>query len=360
MNPIPARRAGVCARTGEPYPAGALIVKGAKGWQIARDRQGNAKVAPPPQAPPDFRVLRKQNGQILEGVNINQSFTCGVCCEEDGVLKAARAGTVDMGPYRMERTGDDFVCARSHRIHILTEEELWGEVTLPNLHFTEEHSLNRKVGPSRWEQIKGYFEYVRFHALAEAYEDQDDFERAREYEGMSGGDWFLRRGADVPIVEELLGILPHNRLDVLRTRWADEKRQAREEAERRRERAKVRAEQFARLFDRAEGAHLWGEDMGLTEGVSLNSGRIPLRLTGTTVPIGNGQTPYGGGQWFVLDADGAHVWHVRNNGMDGDNWSHNNIVTGGAGAIGLRFELTDERRAYVRETLAEKGNDHAL
>ena len=44
---------------------------------------------------------------------------------------------------------------------------------------------------------------------------------------------------------------------------------------------------------------------------------------------------YGGGDWFVIGAD--WIWHVRNNGMDGDDWSQNNVRTGGAGAIGWRI-----------------------
>jgi len=40
---------------------------------------------------------------------------------------------------------------------------------------------------------------------------------------------------------------------------------------------------------------------------------------------------YGGGSW--LHRDGTDLYYVDNNGMDGDNWSHNNYPTGGAGAI---------------------------
>lgn len=44
------------------------------------------------------------------------------------------------------------------------------------------------------------------------------------------------------------------------------------------------------------------------------------------------QDIYGGGDWFVMADD--RIWYVKNNGMDGDNWSYNNVRTGGAGAIG--------------------------
>ena len=61
------------------------------------------------------------------------------------------------------------------------------------------------------------------------------------------------------------------------------------------------------------------------------------------------QDIYGGGDWFVLAADG--VWYVRNNGMDGDDWSRNNVRTGGAGAIGWR--TTEPGIAeHIKETAA--------
>lgn len=47
----------------------------------------------------------------------------------------------------------------------------------------------------------------------------------------------------------------------------------------------------------------------------------------------NTQTIYGGGDWWII---GNGIWYVRNNGTDGDNWSGNNVRTGGAGAIGWR------------------------
>ena len=59
---------------------------------------------------------------------------------------------------------------------------------------------------------------------------------------------------------------------------------------------------------------------------------------------------YGGGDWFQIDS--THIWYVRNNGADGDNWSNNNIQTGGAGAIGWRIPL-DEALATELRTLAE-------
>ncbi len=57
------------------------------------------------------------------------------------------------------------------------------------------------------------------------------------------------------------------------------------------------------------------------------------------------QTPYGGGEWFIIGK--SYIWYVKNNGADGDDWSQNNIMTGGAGAIGWRIPYDQE----IAETL---------
>jgi len=59
------------------------------------------------------------------------------------------------------------------------------------------------------------------------------------------------------------------------------------------------------------------------------------------------QTAYGGGDWFVVND--SEIWYVRNNGMDGDCWSANNVITGGAGAIGRRIPRDEALVAELRE-----------
>jgi hypothetical protein len=59
------------------------------------------------------------------------------------------------------------------------------------------------------------------------------------------------------------------------------------------------------------------------------------------------QTIYGGGEWFVVGA--VWIWYCANNGHDGDDWSQNNVRTGGAGAIGWRLPRTDELANRLRE-----------
>lgn len=67
---------------------------------------------------------------------------------------------------------------------------------------------------------------------------------------------------------------------------------------------------------------------------------------GKEVPAGGGQRIYGGGRWFVLGSE--WIWYVQNNGHDGDDWSSNNVQTGGAGAIGFRVPATDLLTQRIR------------
>lgn len=50
------------------------------------------------------------------------------------------------------------------------------------------------------------------------------------------------------------------------------------------------------------------------------------------------RTLHGTGTWWVVGP--AHIWYVRNSGRDNDTWGANNVVTGGAGAIGWRVPTT--------------------
>lgn len=55
---------------------------------------------------------------------------------------------------------------------------------------------------------------------------------------------------------------------------------------------------------------------------------------------------YGGGYRVIVQDD--VVWFLENNGSDGDNWSYNNIVTGGAGAIGHYAEIDETIRDLIK------------
>ena len=67
---------------------------------------------------------------------------------------------------------------------------------------------------------------------------------------------------------------------------------------------------------------------------------------------------YGGGDWFVITEDA--VWYVRNNGMDGDDWSLNNVTTGGAGAIGWRVPRNPDIETELTELAQEQEQEQEL
>lgn len=64
---------------------------------------------------------------------------------------------------------------------------------------------------------------------------------------------------------------------------------------------------------------------------------------------------YGYGEWFVIGQDG--IWFVKNNGADGDDWSLNNVRTGGAGAIGWVIPFREELANEIREMTLFVGKD---
>lgn len=72
-------------------------------------------------------------------------------------------------------------------------------------------------------------------------------------------------------------------------------------------------------------------------------------LQGETLYIDNSSIAYGGGSWFVIGSD--YIWFVQGNGADGDDWSRNNVRTGGAGAIGIRLLYSDELKNRIQTAL---------
>jgi hypothetical protein len=76
-------------------------------------------------------------------------------------------------------------------------------------------------------------------------------------------------------------------------------------------------------------------------------GETDLRRFDRMLLSGARSLAYGGGDWFVITP--SRIWYVQNNGSDGDDWSLNNVVTGGAGAIGWSVPHTE---ALEQEILA--------
>lgn len=246
-----ARYAGTCAATGKHYPAGTELTKGPQGWVIA----GRAAAPAPAQ---DKRIVRTLAGELRE-CNINASVFCSACIEAGPGRDAARTMTADqLAPYAMPRTGNDFICAQGHKIHILSDDEVWTERILPTLHLTAGGEMSAKLGPIKWGLVSSMFEYQSYADLAEWHEDMDNFDQAAHYESLGrGGEWTLIRPADAPRVEDLLGILPENRRAVLDVKEAEAAASTQaEEADRKARAADKAARQEA---ERAQQAADWQE-----------------------------------------------------------------------------------------------------
>jgi hypothetical protein len=60
---------------------------------------------------------------------------------------------------------------------------------------------------------------------------------------------------------------------------------------------------------------------------------------------------YGGGILYIIQDD--KILKIKNNGHDNDDWSRNNIQTGGAGAIGVEVPYSTELATEIQETCNE-------
>jgi len=117
----------------------------------------------------------------------------------------------------------------------------------------------------------------------------------------------------------------------------------REQAKKRKEKKEKRAKELQEKIDDIKKAFENAE----YPDPEKESGCEKMRVEGEKIqnPL-NPENPWGGGEWWVIQPE--WIWHVQNNGFDGDNWSVNNVYTGGAGAIGHRVPYSDDLAAQIR------------
>jgi hypothetical protein len=82
----------------------------------------------------------------------------------------------------------------------------------------------------------------------------------------------------------------------------------------------------------------------------FNAAEVPTGLAGhpkgeTLLRLNQQSEIYGGGERFVLDADGKHLWRIIGNGADGDNWGANNVP----GAIAKRIPVDPDMLAQLQK-----------
>jgi hypothetical protein len=172
------------------------------------------------------------------------------------------------------------------------------------------YSLSAVVPRDVWRKIAKYFEKF--------YRDEED-----ALDGELIG-WLT---AQPEAVEKILNVREGLTLEYRRR-----------EAEKRREEKKKKANELQAKIDDVKKAF---------ENAEYPNPGNKMRVEGEVIqhPT-HPENVYGGGEWWVIQPE--WIWHVRNNGFDGDDWGRNNVQTGGAGAIGVRVPYSEELADKIR------------
>ena len=177
-----------------------------------------------------------------------------------------------------------------------------------NLCWFSGYTLSTRVSPTDWDKIKHLCKFVNSGI-------NDDTWGGEKYKG-----WVVIPGQEDQ-VEELLQVALENRLAYRKAQ---------------KERAKAHK---LNCQEKVKEVVAYIQKHGVKPaGWNSPSGQV--------IPIGKGEDIYGGGKWFIVNDN--EIWLIQNNGHDGDDWSLNNVRTGGAGAIGMRVPYDNELAEKIR------------
>ena len=186
--------------------------------------------------------------------------------------------------------------------------------------FGQVYAFSCRISREDWKKISQYMQYIT---------TEDDAGDEAEYDAEYGNIGWCCSKCNAKKIEEILFVKPELRIEY-RQKEAEEKRKIRKENE------KVLQELLSK-FKCAEYVNPLprNELEKITEGERIDD-------------LGFKEDIYGNGRWFVIQKDKKYIWKITDNGMDGDNWSRNNIPTGGAGAIGVRISYTEEIEKIIK------------
>jgi len=186
------------------------------------------------------------------------------------------------------------------------------------------YSLSAEVPRDVWRKISKYFEKF--------YPDEED-----AFDGELIG-WLT---AQPEVVEKILNVREELTLEYRR----EQAKKRKEKKEKRVKELQEKIDNIKKAFENAEYPDPKKE--APEEAAQYQTGCEKIRVEGEKIqnPL-NPENPWGGGEWWVIQPE--WIWYVRNNGFDGDNWSVNNVQTGGAGAIGVRVPFSEELAAQIR------------
>ena len=187
------------------------------------------------------------------------------------------------------------------------------------------YSLSAVVPRDTWRKIAKYFE--RF--------DRDE-------EDALDGELYGWLTAQPETVEKILNV----REELTLSYRKEQAKKRKEEKEKKANELKEKLDDIEKAFENAEYPDPKKE--APEEAAEFMKGYEKMRVEGEKIqhPL-NPENVYGGGEWWVIQEN--WIWHIRNNGHDGDNWSANNVDTGGAGAIGHRVPYSDDLADKIRE-----------
>ena len=180
------------------------------------------------------------------------------------------------------------------------------------------YQLTCRVPATVWARIREHMYYAN---------SEEDVEGLEDFGGRARG-WFTGNNKEVQriITEEAEKAADdEDRAEVARLRTEEEEARVREEE--RKKLAAVLLENCAIVDGAAKNAKYLEVKAYVPKGLEVQDPRDPRNI-------------YGGGHWWVIESN--RILDVLNNGMDGDNWSENNIRTGGAGAVGCEFPRTQK------------------
>ena len=278
----------------------------------------------------------KKSHKVYRG---NRPLLCGDCIDRNNYPVKTKKEQYDTAKHGVQfiynKTDNILECPTCHRtIKVLkTYDEYMEEQMLKqkkereNVHLEfydkswssglEYYRLNCKIESDKWDKVKRYFTYKRY--------DEDDDEQDTMYGNRLTG-WFTTHPLEV---EKALCVKEELTIQYRRQARALEEKKHRETILRRNRLKNMISKCF----------HEYGMD----------SPEIGLEdITGLRLePKSDKWDVYGNGTVFIINDD--WIWHIRNNGADGDDWTRNNVRTRGAGAIGMRVKYNAELEGMVKE-----------
>lgn len=197
--------------------------------------------------------------------------------------------------------------------------------------------IQEKLGPKLWPIVKPYAEY---HSGNEDEMEFLDDQYPGMYHPREVRGWYFSVDAIRALLEKGVKVkyLGEELQAIADMAAIEQQKRAAEEADRiaRRE-IKNEVDEMVHLINNLP----WQRTPdALAEAISRTPKRLAVALDYS------GPTIYGSGRWFHFDTE--NMYHVKNNGHDGDMWSLNNYPTGGAGAICAHCPKSDAKEVIAK------------